>query len=250
MKHSSIDLASFKQISLEETAEAALQSRVDYKYMLNESMLNKILQGIAGEYDVMQINGKSILAYDTLYYDYPNFRLYQEHHNGKLNRYKVRCREYVDTKNVFVEVKFKNNKGKTIKTRISTGEMEYALSAESKEYIEENYPLNAAKLEPKLSTKYDRITLVAKSRKERVTIDINLEFDNFEKKHSLKNVAIIEVKKEKDATKSPMALALKKNKIYPSGISKYCMGVLKTYEGMKYNNFKRKQRQLEKLGAI
>lgn len=38
---------------------------------------------------------------------------YHDHHNGKLNRFKIRQREYMDTKTSFLEVKFKNNQRRT-----------------------------------------------------------------------------------------------------------------------------------------
>ena len=43
--------------------------------------------------------------------------MFHNHHNGKLNRYKIRFRDYINTKNSFLEVKFKTNKGETIKSR-------------------------------------------------------------------------------------------------------------------------------------
>ena len=54
--------------------------------------------------------------------------LYHDHHNGKLNRYKVRRRRYIDTDTEFLEVKLKNNKKRTIKSRIK-------LSGQPNEYI-------------------------------------------------------------------------------------------------------------------
>ena len=42
------------------------------------------------------------------------------HQNKKLNRYKIRQREYLISDISFFEIKFKSNKGRTIKKRIKT----------------------------------------------------------------------------------------------------------------------------------
>ena len=44
--------------------------------------------------------------------------MYLKHHNNKLNRYKIRFREYVDNDEKFLEVKYKTNTERTIKDRI------------------------------------------------------------------------------------------------------------------------------------
>ena len=47
-----------------------------------------------------------------------DFDLYHRHHIGRSNRFKVRSRRYVESDLCFFEVKYRNNKGRTIKNRI------------------------------------------------------------------------------------------------------------------------------------
>ena len=63
-------------------------------------------------YKCVEIENKRVSQYQTLYYDTKDMKLYNEHHNGHLNRYKIRHRTYVDSNLSFLEVKFKNNKGR------------------------------------------------------------------------------------------------------------------------------------------
>ena len=62
-------------------------------------------------------DGKLIHDYKSLYYDTEDWKFYLDHHNGRVNRNKIRFREYVGSKLTFLEIKLKNNKGKTIKKR-------------------------------------------------------------------------------------------------------------------------------------
>ena len=67
---------------------------------------------------ILQIDGKRKHDYKSLYFDTEDRKFYNDHHNQRVNRYKVRYREYVDSGLVFLEIKCKNNKGKTIKKRL------------------------------------------------------------------------------------------------------------------------------------
>lgn len=108
-------------IQLEEMEQVKLMNRTDTKYWFHFKHLQELLQEIKNDYFVLEINQKSELPYSTTYYDTLNNSMFLEHHNGKLNRYKVRRRSYVSSEICFLEMKFKNNKGRTIKKRISSG---------------------------------------------------------------------------------------------------------------------------------
>jgi len=92
-------------------------------------------------------------------------------------------------------------------------------------------------LEEKIWVNYSRITLVNKSINERVTLDINLTFINPEKKITLENIVVAEVKQDK-AFQSPFCDLMHKNHIREGAISKYCLGICHLYEHMIQNNFK------------
>jgi len=117
----------FSPISLKEMEGVKLMNRIDTKYTFSIDLLPTIMQLIKADYKVLEIDGNRKSSYKTLYYDTKEFSLYTKHHNGQLNRYKIRHRTYQETGDGFLEVKFKTNKGRTIKRRIETNNTERKL---------------------------------------------------------------------------------------------------------------------------
>jgi hypothetical protein len=107
-------LQQFEPITLKEMEGVKLMNRTDTKFIFNISHYETIMNEIRQHYRVLEVEGQRISRYETLYYDTQKYDLYGEHHKGKLNRYKIRHRTYVESKIGFLEVKFKNNKGITI----------------------------------------------------------------------------------------------------------------------------------------
>ncbi len=111
-------LKTFTPITLAEMEGVELMDRTDTKYIFNISQLPGVLENLSQYYKLLNVNGVNENKYKTLYFDTPDFQLYMDHHNGRTNRYKVRYRQYVDSGLVFFEIKNKNNKERTIKSRI------------------------------------------------------------------------------------------------------------------------------------
>ena len=107
-------LDTFQGHSLFEQNRAALMSRTDSKHLLPISKLHEFLCALTEDYSILNAFGRRIFNYQTTYFDDYKIRFYHEHHNGKLNRHKVRFRHYVESDNGFLEVKFKNNKKRKI----------------------------------------------------------------------------------------------------------------------------------------
>jgi hypothetical protein len=221
--------------------------RTDTKFVFHSSHLSKILSTLKGNYKVLQVNNKVLSYYETLYYDTKNFDLYLQHHNGKLNRYKIRHRTYVDSNSGFLEVKHKNNKGRTLKTRIKKQDVPYNFDVNSLKFLASKLPFNPLVLIPKLWVNYNRITLVNLEIGERVTIDTGLEFIDTEKnKIALNNLVIAEVKQDKK-NPSTFISAIKEFGIKPGSISKYCMAASYLNTQLKTNSFKLKLNQISKI---
>ena len=87
-----LNLSSFDKISLDEMNGVSLMKRVDTKFILSESQLLKVFSKIRKEYKVLEIDNERLMQYSTLYFDTKNKKCFKEHHNGKLNRYKIRMR--------------------------------------------------------------------------------------------------------------------------------------------------------------
>ncbi len=243
----------FAPISLEEMSSIRLMNRTDCKYLANEKQLESLLQMASGEYMIQSIDGLRVAEYRTLYLDDRDNIMYLNHHNGRLTRQKVRIRTYVDTQDNFFEIKLKNNHGRTKKKRIHlTGADTYRQDGAG-EFLSEHtmLPLTLDDLKPKLSNHFKRITLVNNAKTERLTIDRELSFRNEETGicRDMENLVIIEVKRDGN-TYSPIQDLLRQVRIFPSGFSKYCIGMALTCPGIKRNMFNERIRKIEKLTSI
>ncbi|MFK5950299.1 MAG: polyphosphate polymerase domain-containing protein [Methylococcales bacterium] len=222
-------------------------NRLDSKFALNSSKLPEILELIKDSFFILEINGKRIQTYNTSYFDTDNYYMYTRHHCGAQNRYKVRHRYYKNDEMGFLEIKFKSNKGRTIKSRIQLNEINDVHSKKGIEYIEQKTPFKASDLKVALSNSFNRITLVSKKFDQRLTIDTNLHFYGFDKKFTNPNIAIIEVKIDKFSQDTGVHQVLKDLKIYQSGLSKYCLGMVYLNDNIRKNTFKPKLLTLKKI---
>lgn len=239
-------IAEFEPIALSEMDSVSLMKRTDTKYVFASEFLITLLKGIQNDYRVLSVNGVRSSRYRTLYLDTAAFDFYLQHQNGKLNRNKVRFREYVDSNLRFLEIKLKNNKGQTVKKRIRVDEFEKSLSGNHSAFVEKNTTINK-ELEAKLWNSFNRITLVNTALKERLTFDYNLHFEFDGESFDLPNVVIAELKQERINRNSPFAVLAKKLNIRDTRISKYCVGSAILNEDLKQNRFKQKLLTLKKI---
>ena len=154
----------FSPISLKNMDEVKLMNRSDTKFTFSVQKLPILLEKLVPFYDVLEINGKRLHSYKSLYFDTDSRKFYNDHHNRRVNRHKIRFREYVDSGLVFLEVKCKNNKGKTIKKRMKVDKIPNTLSNDQKQYVTKLWDI----LFPVLSKQwinFNRITLVHKKQK-------------------------------------------------------------------------------------
>ena len=238
--------ASFSPIKLAEMDNVKLMSRSDTKFAFQFSKLPELLNQMMPFYKVLEINGKFIHDYKSLYFDTDDRKFYLDHHNGRVNRNKVRFREYVGSDLTFLEIKRKNNKGKTIKKRMKVDSINDNLSVKQKEYIYSIIGSNII-LNSKQWINFSRITFVHKVHKERLTIDINLNFKEKDRRGDLNQIAIGEIKQERMSRLSDFMRIAKELHILPIRISKYCMSTLELNPELKQNRFKEKTLFLTKL---
>ncbi len=230
-------LDGYAPISLKEMDSVALMDRTDTKFVFRQSDLLLFLEEIKSEYRVLEVKGNRISRYETLYYDTNKFDLYLAHQRGKPGRYKIRSRKYVESDLNFFEVKYKTNKGRTIKNRVKQNEISGIIENEAEVLLNEKTPIIAAQLEAKLWTNFSRITLVNNKYPERVTIDLNLNFKNDDGDATIDNLVIAEVKQDKSVS-SPFLNLMKKNHVRKGSMSKYCYGVINLFNQIKHNSFK------------
>ena len=261
MKAALLDiLQQFEPISLEEMSGVKLMNRIDTKYVVPMQLLPPLLQMAEQDYFVQQIDGKRTGDYDTTYYDTEDLEMYIRHHDRQLVRQKIRVREYVESKLFFLEVKRKNNHGRTKKKRIalpSTAITPDMIGHSKNEAIRVDDFLASKswyrfeQISPRLRTAFTRITLVNKLKTERLTIDFNLCFTNLRTGAQVisPEMVIVELKRDGNVP-SPMLNIMLVLRIKQLKISKYCIGTALTTPEVKQNRFKPKLHKLHKLHIL
>lgn len=238
---------SFDSITLSEMDQVKLMNRTDQKFWFHSNYLSEILEMVKDDYFLLYIEGQNQLPYATTYFDTENNRMFAAHHNGKLNRFKIRKRSYVNSGISFLETKFKNNKGRTIKKRIPCSHDKDEFSNTEAHFINSHTPFYTRDLTPSLVNNFSRLTLVNKNFKERCTIDLDIEFKVLDRIVTLDNLVIVEIKSDGKSNASPLGIALREKRIKTSGFSKYCVGRSITDPLLKRNAFKEKIRKIEKI---
>lgn len=242
-------LMPFSKIGLGDMDNVKLMNRVDTKFVLKAEQLEEVLPYLQEHYHVVEIGGKCVLSYESLYYDNADLDFYHDHHKKRLNRVKIRYRKYLDSNISFLEIKHKF-KGRTNKMRIPSDELYEELPVEHAQFIDDSVDVSFTKdLIPTLVNNYKRITLVGKELNERLTLDIDLSFKKDEQSADLKYLAIAELKQAKVSRKSPFFKIMKERQIRPLRLSKYCIGILQLTQNVdvKYNRFKKKVLKINKL---
>ena len=240
-------LDDFQTLSLDELDKVRLLDRQDTKFVFNQNQLPLILEKIQPFYRILEIKNSSVFRYDNTYFDTDNFLFYNQHHNENRKRFKVRLRKYSSKSKPFFEIKIKSNKDRTVKKRLLVDEMSNHLGKQERNLVSKIINLQSNQLNSMLNMQFYRITLADKGLNERLTIDTNLSVLNGTSNKIFNQLAISEIKQEKYNPKSNFIQILRKLKIQEMRFSKYCMGMLHINKRIKYNRFKPKLLQINKI---
>ena len=241
-------LGRLEPITLEQMSEIRLMNRTDTKFVTNKESLARLLQLAQGKYYAQVVEGSKVANYMTTYWDTDSHRFYLDHHNERAPRQKVRVRTYMDSDLNFLEVKTKNNHGRTKKKRVAVPSHDISTADGHDEFLQGLVHLNLADMHPVVRNQFHRITLVNYGKTERLTIDYDVCFHNIETNRdaSTGGLVIIELKRDGNVF-SPILDIMRQLRIKPSGFSKYCIGNVMTNSALKQNLFKRKMVRLRKL---
>ena len=239
-------LDTFSPITLEEMSSVKLMNRTDTKFVTTGRKLEQLLEMAQQDYYVQDIDGGRNLEYDTTYFDTDDFNMYAVHQWGHANRQKIRFRTYCVSGLQFMEIKTKNNHGRTKKKRIEVGDMNLH-DGEKRTFIGKHLHYGVDTLMPTLNNHFRRITLVNRAKTERLTIDSQLSFNNIVsgQQREMEDLVIIELKRD-GLVYSPVLNMLKQLHIRPHGFSKYCMGSAMTNPALPINRFKKKLIEIDK----
>ncbi len=226
-----------------------LMNRIDTKFLTTVDTLEKFLGLLSKEYFIQDTDGLRLFPYHTVYFDTAEHRMYMMHQAGKKVRQKIRMREYVNSHVHFLEIKRKNNKGRTKKRRIQIDGFSDSTDR-YQDFIACNSDYRSSELIPHLENNFSRITLVNYAMTERLTIDVGLRFHNMitDSIEEMPNLSVIELKRD-GSVPSPAMKHLNALRIKASGFSKYCMGMVFTNPQLKANRFKERKRYVDKLNS-
>ena len=244
-------LEALAPITLAEMDAIKLMNRLDTKYVTDEATLLRILEkAAAAGYRVLLTEGGRLNAYDSVYFDTAGLRMYYDHRNKHLVRQKVRTRSYVSSGDSFLEIKRKNNHGRTKKKRIAIPVQElqdFSGNARACAFLADHSWFTVQELTPSAETAFSRITLVNPAKTERITLDTGLHFKNYRtgRESSLCNGVVIELKQDGRAA-SQMRNILLEERVKPLRVSKYCIAVTLTDPTVRSGRFRQKVRILEK----
>ena len=225
---------------------AALQTRVDRKYLLTAADLDGLFANLQATARVLDIDGRRRSGYTSTYFDTDTFDTYLAAARSRPNRFKVRVRSYLDTDAHYLEVKTRSRLRHTMKTRCpATAHDHLELSASGRQFVLETldeqlptrrapgHALAVAALGPTLSTHYQRTTLLVEPTAHqtdlvpmpsRATIDTSLAFSAPGRERiSYPGVAVIETKTT--GAPSPIDRLLWQAGHRPTKVSKFGVGV-------------------------
>ncbi len=233
-------------------AEAALQTRVDRKYVVPLACLPAVLAELPDGTRALEIGGERALRYASQYFDTPALHSYLGAAHGRRRRFKVRARTYVDSGTSFLEVKTRGGRAATVKDRVPVAgsalddaAVGYAAEMLADAGIPDARRL-AESLEPVLTTRYRRATLLlpgeAGGDPSRGTVDIDLRWCDVQQpgdsgRLTLPATAIVETKSGCRA--GALDRALWRHGHRPASISKYGTGLAALRPGLPRNKWHR-----------
>ena len=223
-----------------------LLHRVDRKYLVAASQLVPLLAELERHHRLLLAAGRGMASYRTEYFDTPDRQSYEDHRRGRRPRSKVRIRHHVERALSFLEVKRKQPDGRTEKWRVPHPFGDDTLDDDARRFVAAHCPLSAPRLTRAAAVDFLRITLLSVTAAERVTIDYGVALRCGPARHTLDNLAIVEVKQARFSAASEVIAALRRVRAREQAISKYCVAVARLAP-VRANAFKPALRTIERI---
>jgi hypothetical protein len=223
-------LAGIAPVGLAELVDrAALQTRVDRKYLVPVRVLPRLLEQLAPHARVLDIDGGRTFRYESVYFDTPWLDSYHHAAYRRRRRFKVRTRTYVDSAQCWLEVKISGARGSVTKHRLPYHPQDRSSVLPGRDFVDEALGREAfglavrSTLDPVLVTEYHRTTLLLPETESRVTVDTALAWRDAGSALRLPGLAVVETKTASAAT--PVDRLLWQSGLRPARISKYATGL-------------------------
>lgn len=222
-------VAAREPIGLQKVNEgAALQTRVDHKYLLTPEQFTALAAKLDDRFRVLTIDGRRTFRYESVYFDTPEFEQYRAHRQGRRRRFKVRTRTYADTGLCMFEIKTKGRRGATVKHRIphqmdDADRITDAAQAFLDGVLAAEYSMSPTELHPVMESDYRRATFVDPIDGERLTCDVDLLYTD--EARALQGPELFVVETKTASGRGAASTALSELGIRPVSMSKYCVGI-------------------------
>jgi hypothetical protein len=234
-------LRRFRGIELAElNSQAQLLTRKDRKYLVHPAQLATILDSLPAQTRVLETETGRWANYRSIYLDTPTLDSYRLAARRRPDRYKVRVRSYLDSGLDVAEVKTKDRRGRTVKHR-------QAVPADSEHRIGQvrrfaaGFELCAASatgLQPTLTNRYRRATLLLPDGAGRATLDVGYRAtDQSGNQLRLPDRVIVETKT--NGRPSPLDRLLWQAGIRPIKFSKYSTAIAALHPELPSNRWHR-----------
>lgn len=223
-------MADLAPVGLDElNALAALQTRVDRKYVLPLTALAALHDALPAGTRRLVIDDADTFGYESVYFDTPELDAFHLAAGRRRRRFKVRTRTYCDTGGSWLEVKTRGPRGTTVKTRREHDEAGRAEIGEGLPFVRQTLHEQGVHLPhdvtlvPTLTTRYDRRTLFLPDGA-RLTVDTGLEWHGATTAVGVPAHAVVETKSTAGACAADRALWTLGHR--PTRISKYATGLI------------------------
>ncbi|NQX12356.1 polyphosphate polymerase domain-containing protein [Microbacteriaceae bacterium VKM Ac-2855] len=240
-------LDTFAPISLPELIEkAALQTRVDRKYIVPACDLESVLADLDPGTRILEIDGKRHSDYESIYFDTPELTSYVLAARGRRRRFKIRTRSYLDSGEAYLEVKTRGARSATVKERLEYDiRRRDVLTPEGLAYVAETLEgvsdIDPTTLTPTVITRYARTTLYIPTSESRATIDTGLSWHLGTLTLDRPEIVIVETKSGSRASEVDKALWAHGHR--PATLSKYGTGLAAFRDDLPSNKWARTLRQ-------
>ncbi|MEV0132084.1 polyphosphate polymerase domain-containing protein [Dactylosporangium sp. NPDC050688] len=228
-------LAALDPIGLDELTErAALQTRVDRKYVLGTAELERLLDRLPPGTRVLQIGRDRAFRYESVYFDTPELASYRLAAHRRRHRFKIRTRTYVESSLCWLEVKTCGPRGSTVKHRLPYRPDDRTRLDPGRAFVDAvldgRWPAGAG-FAPTLVTAYRRSTLLLPATPSRATVDTDLTWCATDgRRLRLAGRAVVETKCASGASQLDRLLWTHGHR--PVRISKYATGLAALYPGL------------------
>lgn len=226
-------------------SRAALQTRVDRKYLVPQQVAQDLLSEFDDRLQILEIGGQRAFDYRSVYFDTPELLSFYQHLQGRRRRFKIRTRTYLQSRLCRLEVKGKSPWGETVKkNKRYEADAAARLTPDARGFVGDRLGDDgvAGRLQPTLDSWYRRATLLDAVSGGRVTCDTHLEFQRGEHvAGGMDKTVLVETKSERGT--GPVDRWLWQHHVRPESMSKYCLGVAILYPGVRANPWHRILRQ-------